>query len=146
MAPELFSAGIKKTRASDVYAFGMTILEVVTGLAPFQAYNHDMGVVMAITRGERPGRPGTDCMMYDELWMLATECWENNIEARPNMKTIAERLDSLVAMRAMGSLSLSSLDGESSFTTASSSSSEAGDSSMNMSRASLDTQSTLKQT
>jgi len=28
MAPELFCLGAKKTRASDVYSFAMTILEV----------------------------------------------------------------------------------------------------------------------
>jgi serine/threonine protein kinase len=29
MAPELFQTGIKKSRASDIYAFGMTIIEVI---------------------------------------------------------------------------------------------------------------------
>jgi hypothetical protein len=28
MAPELFSPGVKKSRFSDIYAFGMTVLEV----------------------------------------------------------------------------------------------------------------------
>jgi serine/threonine protein kinase len=29
MAPELFQTGIKKSRSSDIYAFGMTIIEVI---------------------------------------------------------------------------------------------------------------------
>jgi len=101
MAPELFSAGIKKTRESDVYAFGMTILEIFTGRAPFQQYHHEMGVVMAISRGERPERPAASCMMCDKVWELVTKCWESDTKARPRMTVIAKRLNTSIVTRAM---------------------------------------------
>jgi serine/threonine protein kinase len=39
MAPELFGGGVRKSRASDIYAFGMTILEVrVASCIPDRRY------------------------------------------------------------------------------------------------------------
>jgi len=148
MAPELFNAGVKKTRASDAYAFGMTILEIFTGCAPFQAYHHDIGVVMAVSRGERPARP--DCKMHEELWTLATRCWIGDADARPSMQAIATDLDSQLARREMGQLTLShpergaSIGSIAASITGSETDASSSSSSMNMSRLSIDTQFTLK--
>ena len=57
LAPDLFGfKDSRPTKESDCYAFGMVILEVLNGEAPFPAYNGFV-VVRRIVAGERPERP-----------------------------------------------------------------------------------------
>ncbi|KAG1780938.1 hypothetical protein EV702DRAFT_1193766 [Suillus placidus] len=71
----LGSDDVKPTKASDVFAFGMSILElqVVTKQAP--PYSHrkrDLTVIMDISDGHLPLRPtepeDVSRWMHDELW------------------------------------------------------------------------------
>ncbi|KAG9001984.1 hypothetical protein FRB94_004189 [Tulasnella sp. JGI-2019a] len=69
----------RKSEKSDIYAFAMTIVEILTGEVPFRQYT-DSGVHMAYGRGWRPpfepiSRNGTD---YTPLWELAAACWQTD--------------------------------------------------------------------
>ena len=106
MAPELFGSGAKKTRASDVYAFAMTILEVClscfisvllvnacgkiyTGQAPYPRCGYDFQVLLAISNGVVPDKPGKDSMFYEDLWNLCLQCWAPDHDLRPDMQDVA---------------------------------------------------------
>ncbi|THU92119.1 kinase-like protein, partial [Dendrothele bispora CBS 962.96] len=77
LAPELMNpdivpteTGCSKTR--DIYAFGCTVVEVLTGRPPFPEYKMDLHVMIQVLKGNRPPRP-REC--FEELWTLIQRCW-----------------------------------------------------------------------
>ena len=112
MAPELFlpSSRMQDRPSRDIYAFGCTILEVgflchllekqpmtcfqiSTSRSPFDAYPHDVGVISAVVRGERPSRPRE--ISSDTLWNLVAHCWETEPCQRPLSKDVVSSLRTL---------------------------------------------------
>jgi serine/threonine protein kinase len=82
------------TRHSDVYALGMTILEVFTGKAPYHHRRYDTVVILDIIRGTLPPRPGPD-LVSDGLWALLSSCWQARPENRPTSRMVELWLDTL---------------------------------------------------
>ncbi|KAE8899316.1 hypothetical protein PF005_g6923 [Phytophthora fragariae] len=71
-APELLSnKGTAPTFASDVYSFGMCVVEAVSGRVPWQAHLPDIAVVYHLTRGFLPSRPKE--FKSDERWKFVSE-------------------------------------------------------------------------
>ncbi|KAG8744622.1 hypothetical protein FRC10_009847 [Ceratobasidium sp. 414] len=84
-APELLAEAPYSFEA-DVYALGMTILEVITGTVPYHALK-DLAVITAVTQKRLPTRPqefipsaSTD---GDTLWSLLSSCWAYEPTSRP---------------------------------------------------------------
>ncbi|KAK7054529.1 hypothetical protein VNI00_003727 [Paramarasmius palmivorus] len=97
MAPELLSFSgecIRRTFASDIYAFGCLVVEVYTGRPPFSDVSHDTQVLCKIYRGERPDRP---CNMSDSLWNLVQACWHQKSECRPSAEHVVHELRAIVS-------------------------------------------------
>lgn len=117
MAPELFDmehAGPEITRpseASDVYALGMVVMEVIyflllchfhfdrasqvfTGQLPFFAHRHDSQVIFQIMSGVRPKRPiqANSLGLSDPIWDLAQTCWHADRTKRPSASFALNRL------------------------------------------------------
>jgi serine/threonine protein kinase len=98
---------IRKTPASDVYAFAMTMYEVCTmacnemnGNANTQqiisgthvfAGVHTLMIPARVTRGDRPQRPASP-LMTDKLWSLIRWSWHSHPNRRPPMKFIAREV------------------------------------------------------
>ncbi|KAE9383889.1 kinase-like protein [Gymnopus androsaceus JB14] len=87
MAPELFhhdgSLELHLNHLSrDVYAFGCTILEILTLQLPFYDRKTDYMVFAALMAGERPVRPN-NVWYPDEIWDLTTRCWAQETTTRP---------------------------------------------------------------
>ncbi|CAE6489514.1 unnamed protein product, partial [Rhizoctonia solani] len=81
---------VKKTRASDVYALGMTILEVTSGKLPW-GNSTDSAIMRKICQGKIPDRPKEILEKGGEnLWKLLIECWCPDPEGRPNAGTVLD--------------------------------------------------------
>ena len=88
------------TMASDCYALGMVIYEVLSGHAPFATFR-DPEIVFSVLGGQRPERPKGDegKLFTDGIWEVLELCWKQ----RPS-----ERLDAGgILMGLGGNLSLS---------------------------------------
>jgi serine/threonine protein kinase len=92
MSPELFvqehSAyqGGQRTGASDCYALGMVIFEVLSDQIPFAPY-HDHAVQWEIGKGEHPERSKRS-WFTDELWEKLHLCWSFQPTNRPPIKDV----------------------------------------------------------
>ncbi|KAG9123213.1 hypothetical protein FRC07_000092, partial [Ceratobasidium sp. 392] len=95
MAPELLrgedSSGnlADRSRPADVYALGMTILEVLTGQLPYVERRSEAYVTLAVVKGILPERPTQlmgDTSFGDERWEFLKECWKTEPELRPTAR------------------------------------------------------------
>ncbi|KAF8756462.1 kinase-like protein [Rhizoctonia solani] len=100
-APEILD-GIndKHTVETDIYALGMTILQIATGEPPY-AGKSDRTVVSNVFRSILPHRPNFDDMISDQaekdkLWNLLIRCWEQDPKLRP---TAAEVKNALIEIK-----------------------------------------------
>lgn len=94
-APELFESGMEPgkgyiqrvTQATDVWAFSMTVIEILTGSIPFSGIRNDAKVVIAIMTGDRPKRQ--DCPpVRPDIWNMLERCWTADPKQRPLMATV----------------------------------------------------------
>ncbi|KIM86960.1 hypothetical protein PILCRDRAFT_293263 [Piloderma croceum F 1598] len=107
MAPELMTAdedvdedeydgAINPTMMTDVYAFAMLSLEIMTGKRPFSYLRQDTTVVAFVLDGRRPER--SRCLptiFTDPMWMLLEACWDQKPLNRPDIYTVVNQLESL---------------------------------------------------
>ena len=102
MSPELFDPEKfdlkdgRQTKHSDCYALGMVVYEVLSGRAPFSR-RHDLVIIGAIIKGERPRRPrGEEGMWFtDGIWNVLERCWEPSPGDRPNIEVVLEVLEGI---------------------------------------------------
>lgn len=91
-AKELLCEG-KNTEMSDVHAFGMFILEVMTNKPPFFGISREAMVVMAIMNGRSPSMEDyPELPAADRLWDLMGECWRQEPSERPTMVDVLDKL------------------------------------------------------
>ncbi|KAF8148641.1 kinase-like domain-containing protein [Crassisporium funariophilum] len=93
MAPELIDPdpstvpwddGYSVEPSADVYSFGMTGLELISGRAPYAHRRSVVGVIMDVVSGVRPLRPACPGMT-DHIWDLLTKCWDHERTKRPDV-------------------------------------------------------------
>ncbi|KAF5381903.1 hypothetical protein D9757_007547 [Collybiopsis confluens] len=98
LAPEYISisGSVPNHTSRDVYAFGCTIIEIVTQKPPFHDLKNDASVLLSLVSGARPARPENSCCS-DEIWHLATCCWAQSVNERPSANTIYNTLSGLVS-------------------------------------------------
>ncbi|KAG8729368.1 hypothetical protein FRC11_008919, partial [Ceratobasidium sp. 423] len=85
-APEILEEKTKSTVAGDIFALGMTILEIVTGAVPYENVK-DVVVLKRILAQVHPSRPEiyipTGSKQADRLWSLLVSCWKYDGQDRP---------------------------------------------------------------
>lgn len=82
--------------ASDVFAFGMSVLELLTMKPPYSHRRRDVSVVQDLIRGvlpPRPEEPEAVLWMSDELWEALNRCWKWNPEGRMLAKELSPCLE-----------------------------------------------------
>ncbi|KAF8594982.1 kinase-like protein [Ceratobasidium sp. AG-I] len=96
MAPELLNLVSDQVNATptqtrnkqtDMYAFGMTLLEIVTGRIPYFEFRNDMSIYRAISRQKPPKRPkklAESDERSNQMWELLVRCWDHDPAARPD--------------------------------------------------------------
>ncbi|KAG8723968.1 hypothetical protein FRC09_000935 [Ceratobasidium sp. 395] len=101
MAPELLLSdeddeiAARRTNQTDVYALGMTLLEIVTGRVPYFEYKVDRAIIRALDRKQVPNCPKE--FMYENgranwMWLLLQTCWDHDPKVRPAAFSIHNRL------------------------------------------------------
>ncbi|KDQ12163.1 hypothetical protein BOTBODRAFT_34774 [Botryobasidium botryosum FD-172 SS1] len=89
-APEILFIDYRRTKRSDVFAFGRVIYEVYAKQVPFAAQKLPSVIALMVQRGELPPRPKEwDC---EAMWLLMAHCCANDPQARPSVQEIARRL------------------------------------------------------
>jgi len=69
---------------SDVYSFGLIMLQIMTGKVPYHYYTREAQVLNVITKGIIPKRPSR-ALVTDRQWTFMQECWmpSNAGQSRP---------------------------------------------------------------
>ncbi|THH05036.1 hypothetical protein EW145_g5090 [Phellinidium pouzarii] len=95
-APELCSETGILSPSADVFAYAMTVLELMTDTYPFAHIKRTPQVLIEMQRGARPLRPeGTIYVergLDDKLWNLLTCCWAANPHKRPTIQQVLKEL------------------------------------------------------
>ncbi|KAL5493022.1 hypothetical protein ACEPAI_4470 [Sanghuangporus weigelae] len=103
MAPEFFNIpDSKHSKKTDVWAFGMTVFELLARQRPF-ANVHPLAVPLAISRLDRPSLPNpsmlpTTSRTRESLWEICQMCWKKNPEDRVDIVEISVWLEDNVAI------------------------------------------------
>lgn len=89
-APEVWEGNYGK--ASDVYAFGMIMFQILTGLIPFREVKSPFEISKLVSNGERPEIPHG---VPDVFIGLIKKCWEQNPKDRISFDEIVTTLDQI---------------------------------------------------
>ncbi|KAH8111281.1 kinase-like domain-containing protein [Phellopilus nigrolimitatus] len=98
--PSKYGGNGRHTIQSDIYAFAMTCIEVITDAVPFQGMA-DPAVITTVLNDGRPDRPPFDASglgLTAEVWELVTKCWHPLGSERPSANAIGETLGEHLGM------------------------------------------------
>ncbi|KAF9508490.1 hypothetical protein BS47DRAFT_216861 [Hydnum rufescens UP504] len=92
MAPELLEED-RPTVLTDIYGFGMTLLEALTGGMPFHDLVGIIQVIRALATRERPALPSPPPSPLAHYIPLIKRCWRGDKNARPDIKHVIAELN-----------------------------------------------------
>ncbi|KAE9411082.1 kinase-like protein, partial [Gymnopus androsaceus JB14] len=79
----------------DIYAFGCTVFEILTGKPPFSHHNLDISVAIDVLKGVRPVLPPVVVPKEDvfkSIRAMLDSCWAEEIKHRPNARDVLDFL------------------------------------------------------
>ncbi|GIL89744.1 hypothetical protein Vretimale_16603 [Volvox reticuliferus] len=93
LAPEAMQPNGKLTKAVDVYAFGIMMWELYTGLRPYTGYRTIDVAVKVSKEGLRPEFPSSTHPSFKEL---AQRCWQGDRRLRPTFRQVMDRIHEML--------------------------------------------------
>ncbi|KAG8712094.1 hypothetical protein FRC11_001039 [Ceratobasidium sp. 423] len=99
LSPELLVEGDPApTQESDVWALGCVLLEVQTGIVPYETENDPYGVLALrkqVLKRELPAHSSTFSRnkITEAVGLVAFECWIADPESRPTARDVVDILD-----------------------------------------------------
>ncbi|KLO16717.1 kinase-like protein [Schizopora paradoxa] len=86
------------TTKTDVWAFGMTLLELLTGELPYSHIRSDSRVVTEIVMGRLPHKPtiennDIDAELKRFMWSICLKCWIRKPEDRPPIDVVSKEMN-----------------------------------------------------
>ena len=78
------------SKMSDVYSYGMTCYEILTGCIPFEGSTQDCDLVL---QGNRPNLPSGDTFDHFYLTEIIKRCWEHEPLDRPTFSRIVKMFE-----------------------------------------------------
>jgi len=99
--PEDFSSTQQHTTMTDVWAFGMTVYEILTHELPFYNIQHIGQLILHISRGNLPKKPKLSNARGDMeielfLWFICRRCWRKTPISRPSMSVLEEEIEDFI--------------------------------------------------
>ncbi|KAJ7699876.1 kinase-like domain-containing protein [Mycena rosella] len=95
-APEVCIGQGVLSLSSDVYAYGMTVLELLTHEQPYSNIKHTTEVVIRSAKGEQPERPRASRVLErgldEHLWSVLCHCWLTVPAQRPRIGDVLDVL------------------------------------------------------
>ncbi|KAG8975341.1 hypothetical protein FRC05_005900 [Tulasnella sp. 425] len=99
-SPEILRDGAHKSLQSDVYAFGITIYEVLSGKVPYydrpSAGSIIAGVLFSGLRPPLDPPAAPNGTLYLRFWTEATRCWTDRPAERPSMTDVLQALSNSI--------------------------------------------------
>ncbi|TFK27094.1 kinase-like protein [Coprinopsis marcescibilis] len=95
-APEVCQGTGKMSTMSDIYALGMTFLEILTHQQPYGKVKHHTEAILKAARGIKPARPTEERVrergLDDNLWNTICESWSLEPQDRPTIQKFIDVL------------------------------------------------------
>lgn len=82
------------TKAGDMFAFAMLLIEMFTCKAPFNKIRNDSAVIFRILKRERPDMPEI-LNEKPEIATVIRKCWEHDAKDRPSAREVETELKCL---------------------------------------------------
>ncbi|KAF8603654.1 kinase-like protein [Ceratobasidium sp. AG-I] len=99
-APELFMEDGSSGFETDVYAFGMTILEGLTGHVPHKDRADLVVIHTVLVKRQLPTRPNeyipSQSRKGNDLWAMLERCWSYEPSARPEIYEVRDFMKGIV--------------------------------------------------
>ncbi|KAF8598446.1 kinase-like protein [Ceratobasidium sp. AG-I] len=98
MAPELIKGEGVRNKETDIYALGMTKLQIVTGKLPFCEVPSDISIInKVVLHDERPARPESSSqdVRSNSFWDLLGRCWVYEPGGRPTADNVKVLISAL---------------------------------------------------
>jgi len=90
-SPDLLLTG-EFTKATDIYAFGSLIVEILSGHPPFYGVKH-MVMLQSIMDGKTASIEDHDILPADSpYWSIVHQCWQTNADDRPSAEDLRRLL------------------------------------------------------
>ncbi|KAJ7639905.1 hypothetical protein B0H17DRAFT_855077, partial [Mycena rosella] len=80
------------SRSSDVFAWGMSALEIFTSTAPWGILSEKQIFRFVVQEHSRPDRPDEDFGLTDRIWDVIEKTWLRDSRSRPTFNTLVQLL------------------------------------------------------
>jgi serine/threonine protein kinase len=86
--------GLPYNHKADVYSFGIILWELNAGKKPFVGLSRELFYERIVHGGERPP---LNKRWPTELCQLIKDCWDVDIDSRPNFGEIVDKMEALLS-------------------------------------------------